>query len=116
MEYCCHIWAGAPSHYLELLDKLQKGICRNTGPSLAASLERLAHCRNVGRLSLFYRFYFDRCSSGLAQLVQLLYSRGISSRYFDRCIVFLSSFLDVTRMFMSTVSFLAQLSSEILCL
>ena len=24
MEYCCHIWAGALSCYLELLDKLQK--------------------------------------------------------------------------------------------
>ena len=24
MEYCCHVWAGAPSSYLELLDKLQK--------------------------------------------------------------------------------------------
>ena len=24
MEYCCHIWAGAPSYYLDLLDKLQK--------------------------------------------------------------------------------------------
>ena len=24
MEYCCHIWVGAPSCYLELLDKLQK--------------------------------------------------------------------------------------------
>ena len=23
MEYCCHVWAGAPSCYLELLDKLQ---------------------------------------------------------------------------------------------
>ena len=23
MEYCCHIWAGARSHYVELLDKLQ---------------------------------------------------------------------------------------------
>ena len=23
MEYCCHIWAGAPSCYLELIDKLQ---------------------------------------------------------------------------------------------
>ena len=43
MEYCCHIWAGAPSCYLELLDKLQKRICRTVGPSLAASLEPLAH-------------------------------------------------------------------------
>ena len=25
MEYCCHVWAGAPSSYLELLGKLQKG-------------------------------------------------------------------------------------------
>ena len=24
MEYCCHVWAGAPSSDLELLDKLQK--------------------------------------------------------------------------------------------
>ena len=23
MEYCCHVWAGAPSCYLELLDKLK---------------------------------------------------------------------------------------------
>ena len=26
MEYCCHVWAGAPSCYLELLDKLQKWV------------------------------------------------------------------------------------------
>ena len=52
MEYCCHVWAGAPSCYLELLDKLQKQICRTVGPSLAASLEPLAHHRNVVSLSL----------------------------------------------------------------
>ena len=28
MEYCCHVWAGAPICYLDLLDKLQKQICR----------------------------------------------------------------------------------------
>ena len=44
MECCCHIWAGAPSYYLELLDKLQKWICRTVGPLLVASLEPLAHC------------------------------------------------------------------------
>ena len=43
MEYCCHVWAGAPSLYLELLDKLQKNICRTAGPSLIASVEPLAH-------------------------------------------------------------------------
>ena len=43
MEYCCHVWAGAPSYYLEWLDKLQKQICMTTfGPSLASSFETLA--------------------------------------------------------------------------
>ena len=84
IEYCCHVWAGAPSCYLELLDRLQKRICRTVGISLDASLEPLAHRRNVASLSLFYRYYFGRCSSELAQLVPLPYSRGRSTRYSDR--------------------------------
>ena len=56
MEYCCHVWAGVPSCYLDLLDKLQKQVCRIVGPSLAASLEPLAHRQNVVSLSLFYRY------------------------------------------------------------
>ena len=83
MEYCCHVCAGAPSYYLELLEKLQKRICKTVGPSLAAFLECLAHCRNVASLSLFYRYYFGRCSSELAELVPLPYSRGRSTRYSD---------------------------------
>ena len=74
MEYCCHVWAGAPSCYLDLLDKLQKWICRIVGPSLAVSLEPLAHHRNVASLTLFCRYYFGRCSPELAQLVPLAFS------------------------------------------
>ena len=66
LEYCCRIWAGAPSCYSELLDKLQKQIWRAVRPSLAASLEPLAHCRIVASSSRFYRYYFGRCSSELA--------------------------------------------------
>ena len=80
MEYCCHVWAGAPSCYLDLLDKLQKWICRIVGPSL----ELLAHRQNVGSLSLFYRYYFGSCSSELAQLVPLPFSQGRCTRYSDR--------------------------------
>ena len=80
MEYCFHVWAGAPSCYLELLDKLQKQICKTVGPSF----EPLAHYRNVASLSLLYRYYFGRCSSELAQLVTLLFSRGRSTHYSDR--------------------------------
>ena len=47
MEYCFHVW-----------DKLQKQICRTVGPSLAISLEPLAHRLNVASLSLFYSDYF----------------------------------------------------------
>ena len=84
MDYSCHVWVGAPSCYLELLDKLQKRICRTVGPSLATFLEPLAHRRNVASLSLLYRYYFGRCSSELAQLVPLPYSRGRSTLYSDR--------------------------------
>ena len=80
MEYCCHVWAGAPSCYLELLDVLQKRMCRPVGPSLAASLEPLVHCPNTVSLSLFYKYYFGRYSSELAQLVPLPFSRGRSTR------------------------------------
>ena len=35
MEYCCHVWAGAPR------------ICRTVGSSLTISLEPLAHHQNM---------------------------------------------------------------------
>ena len=50
----------------------------------AASLEPLAHRLNVASLSLLYRYYFDRCSSELAQLVPLPFSRVRSTWYSDR--------------------------------
>ena len=74
MEYCCYVWAGATSCYLEMLDKLEKWICRTADSSPAASLEPLAHHQNVVSLSLFYKYYFGRCSSELTQLVPLPYS------------------------------------------
>ena len=116
MEYCCHVWAGAPSCHLELLDKLQKRICRIIGLSLAASLEPLAHRRNLASLSLFCRYCFGRCSSELAQLVPLPFSRGRFTRYSDRLHDFPVNIPRFTRMSVSTVSFLARLNSGILCL
>ena len=96
--YCCHVWAGAPCCYLDLLDKLQKRICRTVGPPLAVSLEPVARCRNVANLSLFYEYRFSRCPSELAQLVPLPYFRGRSTCYLIDCIIFLSPCIDVTRM------------------
>ena len=84
MEYCCHVWAGCPSCYLELLDKLQKRIYRTVGPSLAASLELLPYRQNMTSLSLFNRFYIGRCSSELAHLVPLPFSLGRPTCYSDK--------------------------------
>ena len=52
--------------------------------SLAASLEPLAHRRNIVSLSLFYSYYFGKCSSKLVELVPFPYSRGRSTHYSDR--------------------------------
>ena len=66
------------SCYLELLDKLLKRVCRTVGPSLAAaSLEPLAHRRNVASLSIFYGSYFGRCSSELAWFHFLILKVGL---------------------------------------
>ena len=77
MEYCCNVWAVANSCYLALLDKLQKRICRTVGPSLAASLESLAHRQNVASSTLFYRYYFETGLTGST----LLFLREVYSLF-----------------------------------
>ena len=115
MEYCCHVWAGAPSCYLDLLDKLQKRICRIIGPSLTASLEPLAHCRNLASLSLFYRYLVDVLQNWLNWFHFLFFEGGLLLILVDY-MIFLSPLVDLTRMSMSIVSFLTQLDSGVLCL
>ena len=111
MDSCCFVLAGAPSCYLELLVKLQKWICRTVGPSLAASLEPLAHRRNVASLSLFYRVYITLVDAHLNWLNWfhfLILEGGLLVILID-CMIFLSAFLHVKRMSMPTVSFLTRL-------
>ena len=111
MEYCCHVWAGAPSCYLELLDKLQKRICRIVGPSLAASLEPLAHRRNVASWSLFYRYTLVNVLQNWLNWFHFLFlEEGLLVILLDY-MIFLWPFLDVTRISMSMLSFLARLKN-----
>ena len=114
IEYCCHVWAGAPSCCMEFLDKLLKLICQIVGPSLAASLEPLAHCWNLTSLGLFYRYLVDVLQNWLNWFHFLFLKRGLLVILID-CMIFLWPFPDITSMSMSTVSFLAQLGSGILC-
>ena len=67
MVYCCHVWAGAPSCYFEILVKPQKRVCRTVDPTLATSLEPLAHHCNSASFSLLYRYYFSRFPSELGE-------------------------------------------------
>ena len=66
-----------------MLDKLKERVYRAIGPSLATSFELLVHRRNIASLSLFYWYYFGRCSSELAELGTLPYSRGRFTCYSD---------------------------------
>ena len=102
--------------YLEMLDKLQKQTWRTVDFSLATYQEPLGHHENKANLSVFCRYYFYRYSFELARLVPLPYPPWRSSCYSDSLHNFLSPFLDLTRMSMSTVSFLAELDSGILSL
>ena len=97
VEYCFQAWTTPPSCYLEMLQ-----VSSTFGPSLAGSLEHLAHRRNVSSLSLFYRYYFGRCSSDLAQLVLLPYSRGSPLVILVRCMIFLPLFSDVKDVYVSS--------------
>ena len=112
MEYCCHIWAGTPTCYLDIL---QKWVGTTDSPPFAASLGPLGHRWNVASLSNFYRYYFCICCSELSEMVPLPHSRGRSICYSKSLYGFSVSIPKWYKDFMSTVSLLAQLDSGILC-
>ena len=116
IECCCYIWVGSAMCYLYVVDKLHRRLCRTVGPTLAASFKPLGNCRNVASLILLYRYYFGGCSFDLTKPVPIPCSRRRSTHFSDRLHDFLSMFLNVTRLPMSTVSLFAQLDSGILCL
>ena len=101
-----------------MLDKLQKQVCRTVGPSLAASAEPLAHRHNIVSLSLFYRYYFGRCSFELTEVVPLPCSHARSTRYSNKShfsVTIPTCYKDVC-INISTNSFRLQLDSGILFL
>ena len=69
LEYCCHLWAGAPISRLSFLDRIQNRMRKLVGDELFGTLQPLGVRRDVACLSLFYRYYFGRCSVGLHDLM-----------------------------------------------
>ena len=64
LEYCSHVWGGSSSTYL--LDRVESKAFRLiNAPHLTSQLPSLKLRRGVASLSLFYRYYFGRCSEEL---------------------------------------------------
>ena len=58
LEYCSHVWSGAPKSTLCLLDKVQsKAIRLINNPNLTKYLQPLSRRRLVGDLSIFYSYF-----------------------------------------------------------
>ena len=69
IEYCCHLWAGAPAESLNLLERVQRRISNLIGPNLSSKLHTLGHRRDVASLCLFYKYFNGSCSKELEKLV-----------------------------------------------
>ena len=70
LEYCSHVWGGAPKSSLHLLDRVQsKAICLINNPNLINSLQSLSHRRLVADLSIFYRYFHGHCSQEIKNII-----------------------------------------------
>ena len=87
---------------MEILDKAQKWVCRAVGPYLAASLEPLANCQNVASLS--HSVGITLVDAHLNWLNWLHFPTMVVRplAFQIGCMIFLSPFLNVIRIFIPT--------------
>ena len=70
LEYCSNVWGAAPKTTLAMLDSIQKRATKLIGnENLTAGLPPLQLRRDVGDLSLFYRYFNGRCSAEIAGMI-----------------------------------------------
>ena len=70
LEYCSHVWRGAPKSSVNLLDRVQsKAICLIKNPDITTSLQSLSHRRLVADLSTFYRYFHGHCSQDIKNII-----------------------------------------------
>ena len=80
--FLCLCWC--PQLLLGIITQTTKTDMQDCWYFTCASLGPLADRRNVASLSLFYRYYFGRCSPELTKLVSLPFSLERSTCYSDR--------------------------------
>ncbi|VVD05208.1 unnamed protein product [Leptidea sinapis] len=77
MEYCCHLWSGAPQYPLDPFDRLQRRAARIVGDLvLCERLDHLALRRDVASLCVFYRIYHGECSDELYDIIPTIWMCG----------------------------------------
>ena len=70
LEYCSHVWGGAPKSSLKLLDRAQsKAIRLINNPNLTNSVQSLSHRRLVADLSVFYHYFHGHCSQEIKNII-----------------------------------------------
>ena len=70
LEYCSHVWGGAPKSSLHLLDRVQSKAIRLTkNPNLTNSLQSLSHRRLIANLSIFYLYFHEHCSQEIRNII-----------------------------------------------
>ena len=84
LEYCSHVWGGAPKSTLCLLGKVQsKAIRLINNPNLTKSLQPLqplSRHRLVGDLSIFYRYFHRHCSQEIREIIPVPLRRARTTR------------------------------------
>ena len=81
LEYCSHVWGGAPKSTLCLLDKVQsKAVRLINNPNLTKSLQPLSHRGLVGDLSIFYRYFNGHCSQEIRDIIPVPLMRFRTTR------------------------------------
>ena len=86
MEYCCHVWAGGPRCYLELLDKQQKQIMQDCWSSTCCLSWNLLSSTNCCQLKascllLFIKFLLFHKMIALQKLWKMLFI--LSKKFFS---------------------------------
>ena len=81
LEYCSHVWGGAPKSTLCLLEKVQsKAIRLINNPNLTKSLQPLSHRRLVGDLSVFGRYFDGHRSQEIRDIIPVPLRRARTTR------------------------------------
>ena len=77
MKCCCHIMAGAPKYYLQILVIIRERISKVASTALVDSIESLTFFHDATSLSLFWTYYFGMVLSLDLGLPNMLTDRMI---------------------------------------